>query len=109
MQKKNPKKFYIIGTVNIDQYWSENGNDNATYSLLWKCNKSELDHYIEHFKGRYSSTWDGKEQVEKKQEQVKEPDKISEPIETAVKKEPEMETAIKAPLTHKNKPGRKKS
>jgi hypothetical protein len=87
-QKKNPKKFYLIGTVNIDQWWKDNGDDTITYSLLWKCSKSELDHYIKHFQERYKSTWGEKDVSEVEHSEVKKE------IETASFDSPVTEKAV---------------
>jgi hypothetical protein len=93
-QKAKPTKFKIVGTANFEAYWEENGDKTLDFTLLRECNKVELPRFTELFTEKFKSTWN--EPEEKKE------------VETAVKKEPVMETAVKAPLTYKGKRGKKK-
>lgn len=93
--KAKPTKFYIIGTANIESYWSENGDKNLKYELIWECNKLELQRYTSHFIERLKPNWD--EEVQKVGE-----------IEQAKMDEPETEKAIIEPKVRK-KPVKSKS
>jgi hypothetical protein len=79
-QKKNPKNFNIVGIVSIDHYWKQYGNKDSEYSLIWACNKINLDRFTKHFTEKYHPTWDN--------------EKVEAPVEKAVIKEPVMEKAI---------------
>jgi hypothetical protein len=50
--KEHPEKFHIIGTANIENYWSKIG-DEFEYSLIRECHKSELGKFEKHFKEKF--------------------------------------------------------